>query len=88
MCDGAPVHDAMVVAFATHPHLFPRVETKPLQVVVDATGAQGAAHGMSFVDRRPLPPGSGTNVSVVMSVERVTSPAARMAWQRVSTAFS
>ena len=69
MCDGAPVHDAMVVAFATHPHLFPRVETKPLQVVVDATGAQGAAHGMSFVDRRPLPPGSGTNVSVVMSVE-------------------
>ena len=22
MCDGAPVHDAMVVAFATHPHLF------------------------------------------------------------------
>ena len=27
-------------------------------------------------------------MSVVMSVERVTSPAARMAWQRVSTAFS
>lgn len=69
MCDGAPVHDAMVVAFATHPHLFPRVETKPLQVVVDATGASGAAHGMTFVDRRPLPPGSGTNVSIVMSVE-------------------
>jgi purine nucleosidase len=68
MCDGAPVHDAMVVAFATHPHLF-RVETKPLQVVVDATGAPGAAHGMTFVDRRPLPPGSGTNVSIVMSVE-------------------
>jgi inosine-uridine nucleoside N-ribohydrolase len=58
----------MVVAFATHPHLF-RVETKPLQVVVDATGAPGAAHGMTFVDRRPLPPGSGTNVSIVMSVE-------------------
>ena len=68
MCDGAPVHDAMVVAFATHPHLF-RVETKPLQVVVDATGAPGAAHGMTFVDRRPLQPGSGTNVSIVMSVE-------------------
>ena len=48
-CEGAPIHDAHVVAYLTNPELY---ETKT--VVVDVAVAQPGddAHGMVVVDRR------------------------------------
>ena len=51
-CEGAPVHDAHVVAYLTNPELY---ETKTVAVDVAVAQPGDDAHGMVFVDRRPAP---------------------------------
>ena len=46
-CEGAPIHDAHVVAYLTNPELY---ETKT--VAIDVVVGPGDAHGMVVVDRR------------------------------------
>ena len=49
-CEGAPVHDAHVVAYSTNPELY---ETKTVAIDVAVAQPGDDAHGMVFVDRRP-----------------------------------
>ena len=49
-CEGAPVHDAHVVAYLTNPELY---ETKTVAIDVVVAQPGDDAHGMVFVDRRP-----------------------------------
>ena len=48
-CEGAPVHDAHVVAYLTNPELY---ETKTVAIDVAVAQPGDAAHGMVVVDRR------------------------------------
>ena len=49
-CEGAPIHDAHVVAYLTNPELY---ETKTVAIDVAVAQPGDDAHGMVFVDRRP-----------------------------------
>ena len=49
-CEGAPVHDAHVVAYLTNPELY---ETKTVAIDVAVAQPGDDAHGMVFEDRRP-----------------------------------
>ena len=48
-CEGAPVHDAHVVAYSTNPELY---ETKTVAIDVAVAQPGDDAHGMVFEDRR------------------------------------
>ena len=48
-CEGAPVHDAHVVAYLTNPSLY---ETKTIAIDVSVAQPGDDAHGMVVVDRR------------------------------------
>ena len=52
-CEGAPVHDAHVVAYLTNPKLY---ETKTVAVDVAVAQPGDDAHGMVVVDRRSWAP--------------------------------
>ena len=48
-CEGAPIHDAHVVAYLTNPELY---ETKTVAIDVAVAQPGDDAHGMVVVDRR------------------------------------
>jgi len=64
-CEGAPVHDAHVVAFLTNPSLY---ETKTIAIDVSVAQPGDDAHGMVVVDRRSWADATNPKVTVLTNV--------------------
>ena len=64
-CEGAPVHDAHVVAYLTNPSLY---ETKTIAIDVSVAQPGDDAHGMVVVDRRSWADATNPKVTVLTNV--------------------
>ena len=65
-CEGAPVHDAHVVAYLTNPELY---ETKTVAIDVAVAQPGDDAHGMVVVDRRSWAETIAPRVTVLTGVD-------------------